>query len=215
MPLIFSAVSRGPTVLADYAEREGNFRSVAAELLEKYANKEGKFIHSVDSCTFTLLMKDGYTYMVVADDALGKVIPSAYLDKLQEKFAMQFSERARTAPAGSLTKSFGPQMQTLMNHVATNPEQYSKVHSVAKKVEEVKGIMAENIDKALARGEKMELLADKTDHLAFEADRFMKTGRELRRTMWWQNMKIKLIIAAVIILLGVVIFLVVYFSMKK
>lgn len=215
MPLTYSCVARGSSILAEYAEKEGNFRSVAGDLLEKFAGKDGKFTHSTDGFVFTLLIKDGYTYAVVSDESLGRVIPSAYLDKLQEKFVMQFSERGRSAPAGSLTKSFAPQMQTLMNHVATNPENYSKVHSVAKKVEEVKTIMAENIDKALQRGEKLELLNDKTEHLAFEADRFMTSGRTLRRTMWWQNFKVKLIIGLVVVLLAVVIFLVVYFSGGK
>ena len=36
-------------------------------------------------------------------------------------------------------------------------------------VDEVKGIMTENIEKVLARGEKLELLTDKTENLMFEA----------------------------------------------
>lgn len=35
-------------------------------------------------------------------------------------------------------------------------------------VDEVKGIMTENIDKMLARGEKLELLSERTDNLVFE-----------------------------------------------
>ena len=36
-------------------------------------------------------------------------------------------------------------------------------------MDEVKGIMTENIEKVLARGEKLELLTDKTENLMFEA----------------------------------------------
>jgi hypothetical protein len=35
-------------------------------------------------------------------------------------------------------------------------------------VDEVKGIMTDNIDKMLARGEKLELLSERTDNLVFE-----------------------------------------------
>ena len=35
----------------------------------------------------------------------------------------------------------------------------------------MKGIMTENIDKVLARGEKLELLTDKTENLMFEVGR--------------------------------------------
>ena len=34
-----------------------------------------------------------------------------------------------------------------------------------------------------------------------QADRFHKTGRQLRSKLWWQNMKMKLIIAAIVAVL--------------
>ena len=36
---------------------------------------------------------------------------------------------------------------------------------------------------------------------SIQADRFHKTGRQLRSKMWWQNMKMKLIIAAIVAVL--------------
>lgn len=45
-----------------------------------------------------------------------------------------------------------------------------------------------------------------------QADRFHKTGRQLRSKMWWQNMKMKLIIAAVVVVLAFIIFLMACFS---
>jgi hypothetical protein len=39
-------------------------------------------------------------------------------------------------------------------------------------VDEVKGIMSDNIEKVLARGEKLELLVDKTDNLMFEVSQY-------------------------------------------
>ena len=45
-----------------------------------------------------------------------------------------------------------------------------------------------------------------------QADRFHKTGRQLRSKMWWQNMKMKAIIAAVVVVLIFIIFLIGCFS---
>ncbi|KAI7733430.1 hypothetical protein M8C21_003584, partial [Ambrosia artemisiifolia] len=39
----------------------------------------------------------------------------------------------------------------------------------------------------LDRGEKIELLVDKTENLQFQADSFHIQGRQLRRKMWLQN----------------------------
>ena len=45
-----------------------------------------------------------------------------------------------------------------------------------------------------------------------QADKFHKTGRQLRSRMWWQNMKMKLIIVAILLLIAVIIFCAVCFS---
>lgn len=45
-----------------------------------------------------------------------------------------------------------------------------------------------------------------------QADRFVRTGRTLRRRMWWQNCKMKLVIGFAVVLLAVIIFLLVCFS---
>ncbi|KAI7733419.1 hypothetical protein M8C21_005168 [Ambrosia artemisiifolia] len=51
----------------------------------------------------------------------------------------------------------------------------------------------------LDRGEKIELLVDKTENLQFQADSFHIQGRQLRRKMWLQNVQMKLIIGASIL----------------
>lgn len=43
----------------------------------------------------------------------------------------------------------------------------------------------------LERGEKIEVLVDKTEDLQNQAQRFQVQGRNLRNKMWWQNMKVK------------------------
>jgi len=53
----------------------------------------------------------------------------------------------------------------------------TKVASVQQQVSEVKEIMMDNIEKVLDRGEKIEVLVDKTEALRFQADNFHKQGR--------------------------------------
>jgi len=45
-----------------------------------------------------------------------------------------------------------------------------------------------------------------------QADRFHKTGRQLRSKMWWQNMKMKLIIAAIVAVLILVLVMIICLS---
>jgi len=48
----------------------------------------------------------------------------------------------------------------------------------------------ENIDKVLERGEKIELLVDKTDKLNQQAFKFEKTSVQLKRNMWLRKAKL-------------------------
>lgn len=45
-----------------------------------------------------------------------------------------------------------------------------------------------------------------------QADKFHKTGRQLRSRMWWQSFRMKMIIIVIIILVAVIIFCAVCFS---
>jgi hypothetical protein len=58
--------------------------------------------------------------------------------------------------------------------------------------------MMDNIEKVLDRGEKIELLVDKTESLQFLADSFQQQGRQLG------NLRIKLIIGGVILSLIII-----------
>ena len=50
--------------------------------------------------------------------------------------------------------------------------------------------MVQNIDSILQRGERLDLLVDKTDTLAGQAYAFRRGARSVRRQQWWKNVKI-------------------------
>ena len=50
--------------------------------------------------------------------------------------------------------------------------------------------MTENIERVLERGERMDLLVDKTDRLGVGAHDFRVRSRGLKRQMWWKNVSL-------------------------
>jgi vesicle-associated membrane protein 72 len=207
MPLIYSFVARETTILAEYTPFSGNFNTVAIECLQRITNPDAKFTIACDRHTFNFLVNNGFTYLVVADEAYGRQIPFAFLERVRDEFEEKFSEKGQTAAAHSLDRSFGPRLKSHMDYCMSHPEEISKIASVQKKVNDVKDVMMENIEKVLERGEKIELLVDKTDQLQNQAEQFQRKGKQLRRAMWWQNCRIKIIVLVVILVLAVVIFL--------
>lgn len=206
--LIYSFVARGSVVLADYSNFTGNFSTIAAQCLQKLPPNNNKFTYTCDQHTFNYLVEDGFTYMVVADETIGRQTPFAFLERVKDDFKRRYGGgKADTAVAHSLDREFGPKLKDHMQYCIDNPDEMNKIAKVKAQVSEVKGIMMENIEKVLDRGEKIELLVDKTENLRFQADNFQKQGKQLRRKMWLQNMKVKLVVLGIVIILILIIWL--------
>ncbi len=81
-----------------------------------------------------------------------------------------------------------------------------KIDLIQKEINNVKGIMVQNIDKVLARGEKIELLVDKSEQLDQKALIFKKEATKVRKIMWWNNCKFWLLLVLVLAAVGLVIY---------
>uniref|UniRef100_A0A7S0RCA4 V-SNARE coiled-coil homology domain-containing protein n=1 Tax=Pyramimonas obovata TaxID=1411642 RepID=A0A7S0RCA4_9CHLO len=206
--VIYSFVAQKNVVLVDYTTFSGNFSTVAIQCLQKCPETNSRFTYSCDKHTFNFLVESGFTFLCVAEEDLGRQIPFAFLQRLKDDFISKHGQAATEASAitSSLDRSYGPRLKELMDQVSKNPEEFSKIAQVKQQVEEVKNIMMDNIEKVLDRGDRIELLVDKTEELRFQADTFYRSGRNLRRKMWWNNIKMKLLIAFVVLLILVIIF---------
>ncbi|CAL0324422.1 unnamed protein product [Lupinus luteus] len=206
--LIYTLVARGTLILAEHTDFSGNFTAIAFQCLQKLPTSNNKFTYTCDGHTFNYLLDNGFTYCVVAVESVGRQIPMAYLERVKEDFTRRYGGgKATTAAAKSLNKEFGPKLKEHMQYCMDHPEEVSKLTKVRAQVSEVKEVMMENIEKVLDRGEKIEILVDKTENLRSQAQDFRQQGTQLRRKMWYQNMKIKLIVLAIIIVLILIIVL--------
>ncbi|GAA5845327.1 hypothetical protein JCM11251_007995 [Rhodosporidiobolus azoricus] len=81
----------------------------------------------------------------------------------------------------------------------------SKTAAIQQQIDDTVGIMRENITKVAERGERLDALQDKTDNLAQSAQGFRRGANRVRKKMWWKDMKMRLLIAAGIAVLVIVI----------
>ena len=58
-----------------------------------------------------------------------------------------------------------------------------------KKLDDVKNVMVQNIEMVLERGEKLELLVDKSEQLQLDSFRFQKSSKKLRQAMFWKKVR--------------------------
>ena len=93
---------------------------------------------------------------------------------------------------------FNKQIGDLMDQFTNNPPP-DPVRAAQEEITGVKQIMTQNIEAILSRGERIELLVDKTDNLGNQAAQFRKRSQALRRKMWWKNSKLIALTAFVIV----------------
>ncbi|CAL4897361.1 unnamed protein product [Urochloa decumbens] len=206
--LIYAMVARGTVVVAEHTSYTGNFRDIAAQCLHRLPAGNNRFTYTCDAHTFNFLVADGYAYCVVATESAGRQIPMAFLEMIKEDFNKRYAGgKAATATANSLSRDFGPRLGDQMQYCTDHPEEVSRLSKVKAQVDQVKGIMMENIDKVIDRGESIDGLVTRTEQLHDQASDFRQQGARVRRKMWYQNMKIKLIVLGIVIALILIIIL--------
>ena len=92
-------------------------------------------------------------------------------------------------PAYGLQGTFGPTIATLLDTYNTAPP-VDELTRAQTELNHVKDIMVQNVEQILSRGERIELLVDKTDAMAGQATAFRRGARSVRRQMWWKDKKV-------------------------
>ncbi|CAO3678133.1 unnamed protein product [Rhizopus stolonifer] len=196
MSLIYGLVARGSIILTEHMNSSGNFATVTQAILEKIPPNNSKLTYVYDRYLFHYICEDGIIYMCMADDSFGRRIPFGFLQDLKDKFLSTFGKsRALDAPPYGLNE-FSGVIRKQMEYFSTNPnaDRLKQVHG---EIEQVKDVMVHNIERVLERGERIDLLMDKTDNLNRLGSAFKKRSTQLKRTMWWKNTKIVVLIVIV------------------
>ncbi|TPX37730.1 hypothetical protein SmJEL517_g00480 [Synchytrium microbalum] len=183
MPIIYGLVARGSVLLAEHCASTGNYQTVVTHILEKIPDdgQNSKMTYVYDRYLFHYIKRDGLVYMCLADDVFGRRIPFAFLDDIAQKFEAAYThERALSSIAYGLNE-FSKVIAQQMEYYS-NPSSDSIRH-VQGEIEVVKDVMVSNIEKVLERGERIDILVDKTDSLNHASFAFKKRSTALRRQM--------------------------------
>jgi len=142
------------------------------------------------------------SFIVVASAEQGRRIPFAYLLEMKRKFLSTYNPSS--TDFGSLPAygcaAFNTELRSLLQTYNTAPPSDS-LASAKREIDSVRDIMTENIERVLERGERIDLLVDKTDRLGGSAHDFRMRSRGLRRRMWWKNIKLMVLLGVVVVFL--------------
>lgn len=116
----------------------------------------------------------------------------------------KYGNDAKTATTDIFTKK----AKNILKDICEKYDDLSKVdkaQSLLGKVDQAKASMQSNIANMLKNTEQAESLAEKSDQLNEQASVFKKRTTDLKKQMAWKNMKMTLILGAVIAIILIII----------
>ncbi|XP_050211811.1 vesicle-associated membrane protein 714 [Mercurialis annua] len=200
MAILYALVARGTVVLAEFSAVTGNTGAVARRIIEKLpAEEESRLCFAQDRFIFHILKSDGLIFLCMANDTFGRRIPFSYLEDIHMRFMKNYGKVAHYAPAYAMNDEFSRALHQQMEFFSSNPSA-DTLNRVRGEVGEIRTIMVENIEKILERGDRIELLVDKTATMQDSAFHFRKQSKRLRRALWMKNAKLLALLTCVIVL---------------
>ncbi|KAI0057174.1 VAMP/synaptobrevin-like protein [Artomyces pyxidatus] len=203
MSLIHALVAQGSTIMAEHQAGKRDFSQATQTILSKIPPNNSKLTYVWEQYLFHYISEGGFTYLVMADDSAGRRMPFTFLGELQRKFIASPTASSSTTSLAphALQSTFGPVISQLMYTYNTSPPTDDLARAQSE-LAQVKDIMVQNVEQILSRGERIELLVDKTDTMASQATAFRRGARTVRRQMWWKNKRVLalgIIVALVIV----------------
>ncbi|KAH9297167.1 hypothetical protein KI387_028849, partial [Taxus chinensis] len=142
-----------------------------------------------DRYIFHVKRTDGLTVMCMADDTAGRRIPFAFLEDIHGRFVKSYGRAVHTALAYAMNDEFSRVLSQQIEFYSNDPNA-DKINRIRGEMTQVRNVMVENIDKVLERGDRLELLVDKTENIQGNTFKFKKQARRLKTSMWWRNIKL-------------------------
>lgn len=209
MGILYALVARGTVVLAEHSAAATNAGAVARQVLERLPDggADSHVSYTQDRYVFHAKRTDGITALCMADDAAGRRIPFAFLEDIHGRFVKTYGRAALTALAYAMNDEFSRVLSQQMDYYSNDPNA-DRINRMRGEINQVRSVMIDNIDKVLERGDRLELLVDKTANMQGNTVRFKRQARRFRNTTWWRNVKLT---AALILLLLVIIYVVLVF----
>lgn len=146
----------------------------------------------------------GRVYVIVTTHKYPARLAFVALDMIKDMFKSDYGLKVASATEESLTKTCKDQLGAIVDKYI-DPAKADKLSSVQEKIEVVKTVMHDNIKQVLANTEKLDNIEDKSQQILQQSVAFKRDSKALRDKMWWNMVKMRLLIGGIIALAIIII----------
>jgi vesicle-associated membrane protein 7 len=194
MPIVFSLIadSENNNLGAHPANNKVMTDTIITKILPKLPQDNHKRTLTQKDLEFHYKYSGNYVYFCVAEGGYSKRICWAFIDDLETKFLQM-----RSPSPSQIKKLIKERVQFF------NDPNNDKIIKLQNKLDDVKDVMIDNIEKILERGDKLDNLQQATDDIADSANDFRRGTGKIKRNMCCNY--IILIVVLIFIILAIII----------
>jgi len=171
--LIYACVAHKDTILAEHSNRKGNFAKVVKSILEQVPPSDNRMTYTFDQHYFHYVVHDSIVYLCMSDEEFGRRVPFVFLDDIKTRFQSTYGQRGKGAIAYGMQADFARIIAKQMDFFS-NSQNADKIRQAKAELTVVKEVAISSIEKVIERGERIELLVDRTENLTATSAQFKK-----------------------------------------
>ena len=198
--IYYALLARERVVLCD-GGREG-FEKSSQAVLENVKPEVNMISYESNNYIYHVMLSGGLRYVCVTDRVFDRQVAFAFLKELESQLiSTGLQERAGYVGPYALRQEFGSVMNTQLRKYSSGDQ----LNHLQDRVSEVTGVMTDNIEKVMRRGEALEDLTDRSTLLADSSTDFRHSSYKLRKKLFWKSVKMWVILIIVLAVILVVI----------
>ena len=125
-------------------------------------------------------------------ERLDTEVAFSYLGDLKKKFLTKYDNYTIRNSFSYQLKDFSDEIKQLANSYEINPT--SKIGKLKEKLSEATEILHDNVEKLLQRGEKLNIIAQKSNRLRDSSDILLKIFKKLKEDKNGENIDVMLLL---------------------
>lgn len=193
----------------------GNYKKISRELLIKFKFDNSKVVFEQGQYMFSGTSSPNQLIVIVLSNANASAQTRFYVvDQILNKFQAKYGNAFSGFSENSRSSDFGPDIKRIFDSVA-NPSQ-AKLNEINQNLAQTREIMTENLAKALARSEQLEVMEAKAQNISEAANTFQRNSSALKKQMCWQRYRWYLIAVIVaVVVIAIIVIIIVSVTKKK